>query len=149
MHAEASNVVPFPVSDEARARLSLVRFRRHAEALDSELAALAGGNIKSAGDWAKRTATPSVRIACIRRYLAVAVAGEANLATGRRQHQQYVTRTQQDLEEVLSATGSTLKLLGTMPDAAGRQQALQDLDVYRVRHQVILQRLDELIGDAS
>ena len=38
MYAETSNVVPFPVSDEARIRLSLVYFRRHAETLDRELA---------------------------------------------------------------------------------------------------------------
>jgi hypothetical protein len=147
MYAETSNVVPFPVNDEARVRLSLVYFRRHAEALDRELAALAGGNIQSAGEWAKRTATPSVRTTCITNYLAAAVVGKADLMGGR--HQQHLTQAQRDLEKVLSATRSTLKLLGGTPDAAGRQQALQDLHVYRTRHQMILQRLDELIGEAG
>ena len=147
MYAETSNVVPFPVSDEARIRLSLVYFRRHAETLDRELAALAAGNIQSAGEWARRTATPSVRTTCITKYLAAVVAGEA-VATGERR-QQNVAKAQDELNKALSETRETLDRLGATLDAAGRRQALQELYVRRRRHQVILHRLDELIGEVG
>ena len=147
MYAETSNVVPFPVSDEARIRLSLVYFRRHAETLDRELAALAAGNIQSAGEWARRTATPSVRTTCITKYLAAVVAGEA-VATGERR-QQNVAKAQDELNRALSETRETLDRLGATLDAAGRRQALQELYVRRRRHQVILHRLDELIGEVG
>jgi hypothetical protein len=146
MYADTSNVVPFPVSDEARIRLSLAHFRLHADALDSELEALARENIQSAGEWAERTATPSVRTTCVTEYLAVAVAGQAGPAGGR--HRQYVAKAQDDLEKALFATRTTLDLLGgSTPGMPAHRQARRDLYVLRTRYQTILRTLDELIGD--
>jgi hypothetical protein len=147
MYAETSNVVPFPVSDEARTRLSLVHFRLHAQALDHELEALAHGNIQNGSGWFKRTATPSVRTRCVTKYLAAVVADQAGQAGGHRQ--QHVAKAQQDLEEALSATRDTLRQLSRTPDVAGRRRALNDLNVRRVHHQMILERLDQLIGDVG
>jgi hypothetical protein len=147
MYAETSNVVPFPVSDEARTRLSLVYFRRHAEALDHELEALAQGNIQSPGEWARRTATPSVRTTCITKYLAAAIADQADPPGGGLS--QKVAEAQHELGKALGETRKTLDRLGSTLDTARRRQVLQELYVHRRRHQVILQRLDELIGEVG
>jgi hypothetical protein len=147
MYAETSNVVPFPVSKEARIRLSLVYFRRHAEALDHELEALAGGNAQSPGELARQTATPSVRTTCITKYLAAVVADEADPAGGRRQ--QHVAEAQIELNRALRDTRETLDRLGTTLDAARRREVQQELYVHRKRHQVVLQRLNELIGEVG
>jgi hypothetical protein len=139
-----TNVVPFPVDDEARIRLSFVQIRLHVEALDRELQGLAKGNFPNSAEWARRTARPIVRTECIGNYLTAVTAHQADTADGRRQHR--VSQAQRDLEAALSATRTTLAQLGDPRlGTAGRQQVLQDLPLHRMRQQNILRVLDELM----
>jgi len=146
MYARTSNVVPFPVNDEARIRLSFVQVRLHAKTLSRELLELTQATFPNSGEWALRTAIPMLRTDCIRDYLS-ATTHEGDPADGRRR--QRVNQAQHDLDQALSATKTTLARLGADLDEAGRRQILRQLPVHCAWQQRIIQELDELIEEAG
>jgi hypothetical protein len=150
MYSRASNVVPFPAGDEARARLRLAHIRGHMGALDGELAGLASRRCTSAGEWAQAAGTPAVRIGCIKSYLGGLAGARAGTTREVIRHRRYLERATDELESALSGTAETLEALGSPHSGAGeRRVALAGLDTDRRRHERLLRRLDALFEDVG
>jgi hypothetical protein len=146
MYASTSNVITFPVDDEARARLSIEQIRLHVKALDVELRGLAEENFGSSGEWADQAATPILRTECIRSYLtAVAAASPAAAGDGRRRRR-HLDKARDELRSAMWATATALARLGD-PDVGTpeRQAVLRELPRHRTRHQDVLGTLDDLL----
>ena len=61
-YSRPSNVIPFPSTEEARARLNFRQTERHLTDLDEEFAALVDMSDCEPSEWAVRTAVPAVRL---------------------------------------------------------------------------------------
>jgi len=142
------NVIPFRARDQARARPGLDQVRFHAAALDRELQDLEGRNFRSAGEWAKRAATPIVRTDCITGFLMTITAARPAVTTDERCRQGCIGYVRDELRLALSDTARSLVRLAN--PAAGpeeRREVLQELPLHRMRHQRILIWLHELIEE--
>lgn len=145
MYADSAKVIPFPVSSEARARLGLEQIRLHVTALDRELQRLAGGNYRSAGEWARQAATPIVRTQCIVRYLDDDGAASRPAASEQeRRRQERLDRAREDFRSVLNATEASLRRLGSAVGSVERRKELAELPRRRRRH---LGMLDDLVKE--
>jgi hypothetical protein len=145
----AVHIIPVPADREARIDFGLQRMRLHARALDRELERLAGGNYRSAGQWASRAAVPIVRTVCITRYLAVAADRPAVTAEERRRRQ-YLDQAREELRSALSATARSLTRLGDPAiGMAERREVLAELPAYLALQRHILGTLDELFDQAT
>ncbi len=148
MYASSPNVIPFPVSPEAQARLGMDQIRLHASALDRELQRLVRGNYRSADEWANQAQTPIVRTQCIVRYLKDAPApGRAANEEGHRR-QQRLDQARKDFQDVLYATESSLRRLRRAAGTAERGKVLAELRLRRQQQQRTLRMLDDLVEKA-
>jgi hypothetical protein len=139
--ARAPNVIPFP-GCEGRARDGFGQVRRHIEALDRELQALAQGHLWSPGEWARRTAIPIVRTECIRGYLTA-----ADAVPPRAMGQYRRRRLKRARDEFLAALSATRSLLTRMGEPGlgptDRQQTLEELSDHRAQQRRILRKLEK------
>jgi len=139
--ARVPNVISFP-GCEGRIRGGFEQIRRHAEALDRELQALAHGTFGSPGEWARRTAIPIVRTECIRGYVTAADAIPPR-AVGQYRRRR-LARALNELLAVLSATRSSLTRMGEPSlGPAGRQETLEELSAHRERQRHLLAKLEK------
>lgn len=146
--ATGGNVIPFPVRVEAQGRPGLEQVRFHVAALDRELQHLAGRDFRSAGEWARRAATPIVRTDCIAGFLTTAAAARPVATADERRRLGRIGSLCDELRSALSDTARSLARLGNpVAEMGERRQALQELPRHRVRHQRILGQLDELINE--
>jgi hypothetical protein len=148
MYANSPNVIPFPVSHEAQARLSLEQIRLHVRALDGELQRLARGNYRSAGEWARQAAIPIVRTQCIVRYLTDATASGPAANEQERRRQERLDRAREDFRSVLYATEASLRRLGRTVGPAERHKVLAELPLRRQQQRQRLGMLDDLVKEA-
>jgi pimeloyl-ACP methyl ester carboxylesterase len=148
MNASSPNVIPFPVSPEAQARLRLEQIRVHATVLDRELQRLARGNYRTAGEWKNHTAIPIVRTHCIVRYLADALASGPAADEQERRRRERVDRARREFQSVLYATEASLRRLGRAASPAERHKELADLPRRQDEHWRQLGRLDDLVAEA-
>lgn len=148
MCASSPNVIPFPVSPEARARLGLDQIHAHARALDRELQRLARGSYRSPGEWARHTAVPIVRTQCIVRYLKDATASRPPANEEERRHQERVDRARREFQDVLYATQASLRRLGQAVGPAERDQVLAELPLGWQKQRRTLGMLDDLVKQA-
>jgi hypothetical protein len=145
MYARTPNVIPFPADDQTRVRLGLEQVRFHVATLDRELKDLEGRDFRSAGEWARQTATPIVRTDCISEYLDEATAPVPAALPDERQDE--INDARDELRSALSETADSLARL-SRPEAQERRKALAKLQVRRMRQHRILRKLDRLIGEA-
>ena len=148
IYADSPNVIPFPVSPEAQARLGLEQIRVHATALDRELQRLARGNYRTAGEWSNHTAIPIVRTQCIVRYLAEALAFGPLADEQERRRRERVDRAREDFRSVLRATEASLRRLGRAANPTERSKVLEELPLRRQQQHRTLRRLDDLVNEA-
>jgi len=148
MNASSPNVIPFPVSPEAQARLRLEQIRVHATALDRELQRLARGSYRTAGEWKNHTAIPIVRTHCIVRYLADALASGPAADEHERRRRERVDRVRKEFQLVLYATQASLRRLGQAASPAERHKELEELPRRQDEHRRQLGRLDDLVAEA-
>jgi len=142
-----SNIVQFPVGDEARARLAFEQTRLHVNALERELHLLGEEWLRTPGEWARHAAIPLVRTECISRYLTTAISSAAPSA-GNWQRSR-VHKVREELQAAVSATATSLAQLGD-PTAgqAERQQVLLELPLLARRQKQILAALGKLFEEA-
>ena len=148
MHADSPNVIPFPVSPEAQARLRLEQIRVHATVLDRELQRLARGNYRTAAEWSSHAATPIVRTQCIVRYLADALADGPAADEQERRRRERVDRARREFQSVLSDTQASLRRLARAASPTERDKERADLPRRCDQHQRYLGRLDDLVAEA-
>jgi hypothetical protein len=148
--APTPNVIQFPADEEARTRLGFEQVRLHIEELDRELQRLARGEWRSPGGWARQTATPLVRMRCIRSCLtSLFVAGPEVPARHRRRWRD-AEDTRHELNSVLSATATSVaRLSDPAVGAAERREVLKELPLHRARHRRTFAALLELHGVIS
>jgi hypothetical protein len=143
-----SGIIPVPSDGDARVDFGMQRVRLHSRALDRELARLARGNYRSAGQWASHAAVPIVRTQCITRYLAIATVPRA-VTVGECFLRRHLEQAREDFCVALSATARSLSQLGDPAiGMAERREVLADFTVYRMRQRRILGTLDELFDQA-
>lgn len=149
MYSRNADIIPFPVGDEARARLSYQHIQSELGVLDQELAELAHMRSRDPAEWFDQASTPATRMECISSYLP-ALAGirppdTVNAAHGDGE----VQRVQEDLQDALDDALDALELLGD-PDctAEGRKSALGKLYLFQRRHPRIISRLSREFEDA-
>lgn len=139
MYSRTSNVIPFPATDEARARLSFQQAERHLVLLDEELAALAGMGDCKPSEWAVRTAKPAVRIDGIVSYLPELATSWPSVGADRAEQHHKLGQTCSELEVCLRASKGTLSRLSNsegqenQPNPARAELRLRRLELERVR----------------
>jgi pimeloyl-ACP methyl ester carboxylesterase len=148
MHADSPNVIPFPVSPEAQARLGLEQIRVHATVLDRELQRLARGNYRTAGEWANHTAIPIVRTQCLVGYLDGISSSRPVADEHERRHQERVDRAREEFRRVLRATEASLRHLRRAASPTERREALRELPLRLQQQRRNLDRLDDLVNEA-
>ena len=149
LYSRTSNVIPFPATDEARARLGFEQIGRHLSKLSCELADIANTKCRSAREWAEQTATPSARIDCITSYLPALTGARPAASTDAASYGRRMKRTCAELSASLSASTAALsRLSDPRGEEAQRTLALGNLSVHRIEQQRILMNLDWLFEEA-
>jgi alpha/beta hydrolase family protein len=149
MHADSPNVIPFPVSLEAQSRLRLEQIRVHAKVLEGELQRLAGGDCRTAGEWANHTAIPIVRTQCLVGYLDDVSGSRPAADEHERRRQERLERAREELRRVLRATEASLRQLRRAASPAERREVLEEELPLRLQQQRrTLDRLDDLVNEA-
>jgi len=149
MYSRNADIIPFPVGDEARARLSYQHIQSELGVLDEELEKLAHMRSRDPAKWFDQASTPATRMECISSYLP-ALAGirppdTANAAYGGGE----VQRVQDDLQDALDDALGALGLLGDPGcTAETRRSALGKLYLFQRRHPRIISRLSQEFEDA-
>jgi pimeloyl-ACP methyl ester carboxylesterase len=147
MYASSPNVIPFPVSREAKVRLGFDQIRVHARALDRELQQLARGSYRSASEWASHAVVPIVRTQCIVRYLTDATAAGPAADEEERRRQERVNKAQQEVRSAMRATAASLKRLGSTADPGERREVLAELPLRRQQQRRTVGMLSKLIAE--
>ena len=148
MYATTTNVIPFPIDDQARRRLDFEQMRLQVKALDRELQTLVRGNYHRPGEWAKQTAVPLQRTACIGSCLTAATVIRTAATPDERRRRYYITDARHEFRSALHATATSLSRLSALSvGAAERRKALRELSIHRARHKRIFETLDELFNE--
>ncbi len=146
MYANEAEVIPFPVSDEARIRLGLGQIRDHLIALGVEFGELASWGSGSAGAWSNRAARSKVRLDCIEGYASEVAAACARRPghSGRRQ----IENAYREISSFIEVTANWLERL-TRPTSAPTElrAALGKVRRRRLQQQFLLARVEELLED--
>jgi len=141
------NVIQFPADEAARTRLGFEQVRLHIEELDRELQRLARGDWRSPGGWARQTATPLVRVRCIKGRLASLFVAGPEVPVRHRRRRRDAENARQELNSVLSATATSVaQLSDPAVGAAERREVLKELPLHRARHRRAFAALLELHG---
>jgi hypothetical protein len=149
MYSRDADVIPFPVGDEARARLSYQHIQSELEVLDGELAELAQMNFRDPAEWFEHTSTPAIRMECISSFLPGLAAISCRNVIDAAQDEEEVRRAQEDLQHALDCALAALDMLGAHEcGAAQRKSAFGELYLFRRRHPRILRRLGQEFEDA-
>ena len=146
MYANEAEVIPFPVSDEARIRLGLGQIRDHLIALGAEFEDLKSWSSGSPGQWSNRAARSKVRLDCIESYVSEVAAACARRPGqhGRRQ----IEEAYRELGSFIDGTASWLECL-TKPvlGPAQLKAALGKVPRHRLQQQFLLDTVEELLED--
>jgi hypothetical protein len=132
---QTPNVITFPADREAQARLVFEQVRLHIGELDGELQRLATGEWRSPGRWARQTATPLVRVQCIKKILLSLFLDPSDVSAHHRLRCRDSEEAWRKLNSVLSATAASVaRLSDPAVGAAERWEVLSELQLHRARH---------------
>lgn len=150
MYSRPSNVIPFPSTEEARARLNFRQTERHLTDLDEEFAALVDMSDCEPSEWAVRTAVPAVRLDDIADCLpALAAAWPKVGADSLRQHRK-LEEACQELAACLQASAGTLYKLSDYNGPKEEQaRARAELGLRRRELQRSLKSLQRLFRETA
>ena len=130
MYSRDADIIPFPVGDEARARLSYQHIQSELGVLDQELAELVHMDCSDPAEWSDQASTPATRMECISSFLPA-------LSGIRLRDAAEIRRAQRELQDALDSASAALDLLGD-PDREeeGQRSALGELYLFRRRHRL-------------
>jgi CHAT domain len=150
LYSRTANVIPFPATDEARARRGFEQIGQHLNKLSLELADIADMKCRSAREWAEQTATASARIDCIASYMPALIGARPAASTDTVSYGRRMKRTCIELSASLSSSTTALSHLSDpRGEEAQRTSALGNLRVHHIEQQRILMNLDCLFEEAQ
>ena len=146
MYSRDADIIPFPVGDEARARLSYQHIQSELGVLDQELAELVHMDCSDPAGWSDQASTPATRMECISSFLPALSGIRLRDAT---HDGEEVRRAQRELQDALDSASTALDLLGDPEcEEESQKSALGELYLFRRRHPRILSRLSREFEDA-
>jgi hypothetical protein len=143
MYANEAEVIPFPVSDEARIRLGLGQIRDHLIALGAEFENLASWGSGSPGEWSNRAARSRVRLDCIESY-----ASEVAAACARRlRHEHGRRHIEFPQRELGSFVRGTADWLARLTESALGPAVLSKVPRQQRQREFLLETMEELLEE--
>lgn len=150
MYSRPSNVIPFPTSEEAQARLNFRQTERHLTDLDEDLAALVDMSDCEPSEWAVRTAVPAVRLDDIADCIPALTAASPQAGFDPVRQHRKLEEACQELSACLQASAGTLyKLSDHNGQKEEQDRARAELALRRRELQRLLESLQRLFRETA